>query len=256
MGFSPEGRSVSAPGAPASIAVEDWRGPDGQGDQGGWVLISFPEAARRDDVIRYRIEREIETTLQGYDEDGNEIHGETPVKQWLHWASIGPGADSGGELGGGVRRAVIPALDNAATRWGVRSVVSDGGSPAAVAGKRVFTRERIRQTLRLLGISPVPVLTDEKRMARINAPEDFVQSVIGDRKDLVFVPASPGRERAVGQRFHTQEHPDRDRRRPAGLRPHGHGRRRLAPWTTSLPAAVTGAIGPARGRAAVDGFRR
>ena len=192
VGFSPEGRSVSAPGAPASIAVEDWRGPDGQGDQGGWVLISFPEAARREGVIRYRIEREIETTLEGYDEEGNEIHGETPMKQWLHWASIGPGADSGGESDGGVRRAVIPALDNAATRWGVRSVVSDGGSPAAVAGKRVFTRERIRQTLRLLDISPVPVLTDEERMARINAPEDFVRSVIGDRKDLVFVPASPG----------------------------------------------------------------
>ncbi|MCE2441135.1 MAG: hypothetical protein J4F39_17130, partial [Candidatus Latescibacteria bacterium] len=88
--FTPEGRRSTVPDPPASIAVEDWMGADGGGDQGGLVLISFPIPARREDVILYQIEREIETTLEGYDEDGNENHGEAPVKKWLHWASIGP----------------------------------------------------------------------------------------------------------------------------------------------------------------------
>ncbi len=182
--FAPEGSP--APAAPASITVEDYMGADGRGDQGGWVLIGFPEPARRDGVVRYRIEREIETTLEGYDADGREIHGETPLKRWMHWANIGPGA--GGEPGGDVRRAVIPALDNSATRWGVRTVVSHSGSHGAVAGKRVLTRESVRRTLRLLGLSPVPVLAGEERMDRFNAPDDLVESVVGDRKDLVFVP--------------------------------------------------------------------
>ena len=65
-------------------------GADGRGDQGGLVLIGFPIPARNHDVIRYLIEREIETTLEGYDENGNEVHGEAPVKRWMHWASIGP----------------------------------------------------------------------------------------------------------------------------------------------------------------------
>lgn len=190
VSFAPEGGAVPPlPAAPANVSVRDYMGADGQGDQGGLVLISFPIPARQDAVIRYLIEREIETTLAGYDEDGNEVRGEAPAKRWVHWASIGPGA--GGESGGQVRRAVIPALDNAATRWGVRSVVSDGGSPAAAAGKRVFARERVRRTLRLLGISSEPVLTDEELMDRFNAPDDVVRSVIGDRKDMVFVPADP-----------------------------------------------------------------
>lgn len=190
---APEDSPGPAPPAPAWITVEDHRGADGRGDQGGWVRIGFPEPARRDGVVRYRIEREIETTLEGYDGDGREIHGETPVKRWMHWASITPGA-----VGGGVRRAVIPAPDNAATRWGVRSVVSHGGSNGAVAGKRMFSREPVRRTLRLLGIPSVPVLTDEEPMDRFNAPDDLVASVIGNRRDLVFVPVSPNAGALIG----------------------------------------------------------
>ena len=71
--FAPEGGpGRAAPAAPASIEVQDYMGADGRGDQGGLVLIGFPEPARNDDVIRYLIEREIETTLEGYDENGNE----------------------------------------------------------------------------------------------------------------------------------------------------------------------------------------
>lgn len=190
--FAREGGTGPAPpSAPAKIEVQDYMGADGRGDQGGLVLIGFPKPARNDDVIRYLIEREIETTLEGYDEDGNEVHGEAPVMRWMHWASIGPAAGSVGETGDtsvAVQRAVIPTLDNAATRWGVRSVA---GAATAAAGKRVLTRESVRRTLRLLGIASETVLPDGELTDRFNAPEDFVESVIGDRRDLVFVPVDP-----------------------------------------------------------------
>lgn len=195
VSFAPEGGTGPlAPAAPASIEVQDYLGADGRGDQGGLVLIGFPKPAGNDDVIRYLIEREIETTLVGYDEDGNEVHGEAPVKRWMHWGSIGPAAGSIGESGdssGAVQRVVIPALDNSATRWGVRSVGSGGSSDAPAAGKRVVTRESVRRTLRLLGIPPGPVLPDGEPTDRFNAPNDFPESVIGDSRVLLFAPADP-----------------------------------------------------------------
>lgn len=197
VSFAPEGGPGSAPGAPAApanIVVTDYLGADGQGDQGGMVLIGFPKPARHGAVIRYLIEREVETTLKGYDEEGNEIHGEEPRKVWMHWSSIVPAADSGGETGdpgGALLRAVIPALDNAATRWGVRSVGSGGRSDVAAPGKRVFTKESVQRTLRLLGIPHEPVRSVEEPMDGSIAPEDVAGSVVGDRRDLVFVPVRP-----------------------------------------------------------------
>ena len=251
--FAPDpgpGVGPAPPPAPANIVARDYMGANGRGDQGGWVLIRFPDAAPRDGVIRYLIEREIETTFEGYDEDGNEVHGEAPVKRWMHWASIGPAADSVEEKGdssGAVRRAVIPALDNAATRWGVRSVA---GAAEATAGKRVFTGESVRRTLRLLGIPPGPVLTDEELMDRFNAPEDFVNSVIGDRGDLVFVAAAPD----VGA-------PAVSASAPPDIRTSFGGGLLISARTVTAepvravdnlaPAAVTGATGEGAGRVAL-----
>ena len=189
--LAPEGGR--GPVAPASIAVADYLGDDGQGDQGGLVIISFPKPARHAGIIHYLIEREIETTLEGYDEDGNEIHGENPMKKWMHWAAVGAGnGDAAGDSSGNARRAVIPALDNTATNWGVRSVGSDGRSAVVPPGKRVFSKESVRQTLQLLGLPHETVLTDEELMEGFNAPGDFVESVAGDLKDPVFVLANPG----------------------------------------------------------------
>ena len=248
--FGPEGRHgliPGAPAAPASIAVEDWLGADGSGDQGGLVLISFPKPAARDSAIHYLIEREIETTLEGYDADGNEVHGEAPVKRWTHWARVGFAGGAGDSTGGIVRRAVIPALDNAATHWGVRSVL--GAAPPA-GGKRVFTRESVAQTLRFLGISPDAALTDRELMDRFNAPEDVVRSLIGNRRDLVFVPAGPD----AGA-------PARNTGVPAHIRTAAGGGLLVSARTVTeapagavdnlAPAAVTGASGSGAGGVAL-----
>lgn len=180
--FSPEN---GTPDPPASITVEDYEGADGTGDQGGVVLIGFPHAARRDVVIHYRIEREVETTLAGYDERGREIHRDAPVKTWMHWATVGGGT---GGPDGGVLRAVVPALDNVATRWGVRSVA---GVDATAAGRRGLAKARARRILALPGI-PAPVLTEEEPADRFSAPADVAATLIGDREDLVFAPLDPG----------------------------------------------------------------
>ncbi len=200
VAFVPDGGSEApppgTPAAPANIVVADYLGADGQGDQGGLVLISFPNSSQHEAVIHYEIEREIETTLEGYDEDGNEIHSEEPMMRWMHWASISSTSEEVSDsLGGDVQRAVVPALDNVATNWGVRSV---GGADATRVGKRVFTKESVQQTLRVPGTATDAVLTDEELMNRFNAPEDFVKAVIGDRKDLIFVPVSPDASALTG----------------------------------------------------------
>ena len=231
--FTPEN---GLPHPPASITVEDYKGADGTGDQGGMVLIGFPHSVRRDAVIHYRIEREVETTLAGYDGHGREIHLEAPVNTWMHWATVGVGD-------GGTLRAVVPALDNAATRWGVRSVA---GAAGPAAGKRGYAKEGAAQTLALMGI-PSPSMTEEELAERFNAPEDFAASVTGDRRDLVFaaldvrasapvaaasVPTNIGADRAAGElRVSARTETDG----PAGA------------IDNIPPAAVTGASGDGAG---------
>ena len=185
------GPGPGAPSAPANIVVRDYMGADGKGDQGGLVLISFPYSAQHDAVVAYQIHREINKTAR-LDEEGNVIELEASVKEWVPWASISFGADDlGGNVKGGMQNAVIPALDNVSTNWGVVSVGKAGTADMTAAGKQVFTVESMEQTLQLPGMAPEAVLTDEEPSAQFNPPEDDVKSIIGDRKKLIFVPVYP-----------------------------------------------------------------
>ena len=194
VSFAPEGGPVpdpGAPSAPANIVVRDYMGADGQGDQGGLVMINFPYSAQHDAVVAYQIHREINRTTR-LDEEGNVIELEVAVKEWVPWASISFGADNlGGNAKGGMQNAVIPALDNVSTNWGVVSVGVAGTADRTAAGKRVFTVESVQQTLGLPGMAPNAVPTDEEPADRFNAPQDDVKSIIGDRKNLIFVPVNP-----------------------------------------------------------------
>ena len=143
------GPGPGAPAAPANIVVRDYMGVDGQGDQGGLVIINFPYSAQHDAVVAYQIHREINKTAR-LDEEGNVIELEAAVKEWVPWASISFGADDlGGNVKGGMQNAVIPALDNVSTNWGVVSVGKAGTADMTAAGKRVFTVESVEQTLQL-----------------------------------------------------------------------------------------------------------
>ena len=197
------GPDPGAPAAVANVVVQDYMGADGEGDQGGVVVVSFPNSSQHDAVTSYEIQREVDVTTTT-DEEGNQVALEAPVKQWLPWTSVSFEADAGDEMGdadGDMQTVIVPAIDNVATNWGVVAVGSEGSSDTtrATAGKRTFTKESIRQTLQLLGMAPeAELLTDEELSNRFNAPEDYVKSLIGDRKNVVFAPVNPDLSALIG----------------------------------------------------------
>ena len=187
------GPDPGAPAAVANVVVQDYRGADGQGDQGGIVVVSFPNSAQHDAVTHYLIEREVEVT-QTTDENGNLVDLDEPRMEWKDWTRVSFSADAGDEMGdatGDMQTVIVPAIDNVATNWGVTAVAGTGESEVTTAGKRVFTKESIRQTLQLLGMPEAELLTDEELNDQFNAPEDYVKALIGDRKNVIFAPVNP-----------------------------------------------------------------
>ena len=194
------GPDPGAPAAVANVVVQDYLGADGSGDQGGIVMISFPNSSQHDAVSAYQISREIDSTT-GLDDEGNVVELEEPVKAWVAWTSVSFAADAGdamGDAGGDMQNVIVPALDNVATNWGVTAVSGAGSSDQTTASKRVFTKESVEQALQLLGMAPEAVLTDEELMDQFNAPEDYVKSLIGDQKNVIFAPVNPDLSALMG----------------------------------------------------------
>ena len=83
--------------APDSLVAEDYKGADGQGDQGGFLLLSWDLSEHHDTLDGYRIFREIPSM-------NNEM---------VPWAMVDavPGVETG--------RAVVATLDNVSTRWAI-----------------------------------------------------------------------------------------------------------------------------------------
>lgn len=254
VNFVREGGPGADPGAPAAVAnvvVQDYKGADGQGDQGGMVVVSFPNSSDHDAVSHYQIHREIDSTT-GMDDEGNAVELETPVKKWVAWTSVSFAADSGDQMGdaeGDMQTVIVPAIDNVATNWGVTSVSGAGSSDNTTASKRVFTKESIQQTLALLGMPEAELLTDEELSNQFNAPEDYVKSLIGDRKNVIFAPVNPDVSALLGSAAV-----------PANIRTDGHpaAGKFLSSLRTSTeepvaavddiaPAAVTGGSGTGAG---------
>ena len=196
-----DGPDPGAPAAVANVVVQDYKGADGEGDQGGVVVVSFPNSSQHEAVSAYQISREIDSTT-GMDDEGNVIELEEPVKKWVAWTSVSFEADAGDNMGdaeGDMQTVIVPAIDNVATNWGVTAVTAAGESEQTTASKRVFTKESIHQTLELLGMAPeAELLTDEELSNQFNAPEDYVKSLIGDQKGVVFAPVNPDLSPLIG----------------------------------------------------------
>ena len=101
-------------GAPTNLVVEDYKGADGQGDQGGFVLVTWELSEHHDGIDGYRIFRAL------------------PVldNEMVPWAMVDavPGVDRG--------VAVVATLDNVATHWGIAAERS--GQTTHGAAKAVF----------------------------------------------------------------------------------------------------------------------
>ncbi len=100
--------------APTNLVAEDYKGADGQGDQGGFVMLSWELSADHKSLDGYRIFRALPVL-------GNEM---------VPWARVDavPGVAMG--------RAIVATLDNVSTRWGIAA--EKDGRTTHHAAKAVF----------------------------------------------------------------------------------------------------------------------
>ncbi len=100
--------------APTNLVAEDYKGADGQGDQGGFVMLSWELSADHASLDGYRIFRALPVL-------GNEM---------VPWALVDavPGVAMG--------RAIVATLDNVSTRWGIAA--ESGGRTTHTMAKAVF----------------------------------------------------------------------------------------------------------------------
>ncbi len=100
--------------APTNLVAEDYKGADGQGDQGGFVMLSWELSADHKSLDGYRIFRAL------------------PVleNEMVPWAQVDavPGVAMG--------RAIVATLDNVSTRWGIAA--ERGGRTTHTMAKAVF----------------------------------------------------------------------------------------------------------------------
>jgi hypothetical protein len=84
LSFVPFGEEVivtptGAPAEPDTLIVQDFMGADGKGDQGGFIVVNFPQSADHASVSQYRIYREMLVST-GLDAEGKLEVLTTPVK--------------------------------------------------------------------------------------------------------------------------------------------------------------------------------
>ncbi len=205
LSFVPFGEDPLAPPPSAvpiavdTVVVEDYLGADGQGDQGGFALITFPNS-RTHAGATYRVYRKIMVTVDGDGTGGlEEIE---PADVWIAWSKI----DAVPVVPGGstITRAVVPVIDAGsavATRWaiGVERGGLTSGLYETVLGKRVFTKESVQQMVRLLGVDPNRVISQADLEKLITPPKDYVKSILGDRKGILFAGLDPDPGRLLTQ---------------------------------------------------------
>jgi hypothetical protein len=124
LSFIPFGEEpmVVTPAPPDTLVVHDYAGSDGKGDQGRYVLVTFPKSDDHGRIGQYRIYREL-AVASAIGEDGKVVKGAEAVERFISWAVITPPPDTTEAL----VRAVVPSLDNKETRWAVAG--EWGGAP-------------------------------------------------------------------------------------------------------------------------------
>ncbi len=99
---------------PTNLVAEDYKGADGQGDQGGFVMLSWELSADHKSLDGYRIFRALPVL-------------ENEMVPWARVDAV-PGVAMG--------RAIVATLDNVSTRWGIAA--ERGGRTTHEMAKAVF----------------------------------------------------------------------------------------------------------------------
>lgn len=99
--------------APDELVAQDYMGADGQGDQGGFVLLTFDPSEDHAGLTAYRIWREIMVD-HDLDDTGALVELAEPTSKYIPWAKVDavPGEE------GAITR-VVATLDGIATNWAV-----------------------------------------------------------------------------------------------------------------------------------------
>ena len=166
--------------APANLLVQDYKGALGDGDQGGYVLVSFPSS---EGAEGYQLWREIQVNTR-LNEDGMAFEDTTSWAELLMWAPIEA-------VDGDIVRAVVPVPDGDSTMWAIQAHAGGQRSAQTVSGKRVFSRESVQLMAQFLGIDPNRVLSYEELSKVFSPPQDYVKSILGDQEGVIFAPMNP-----------------------------------------------------------------
>ena len=180
------------PAAPASLTVQDL-----SEDNGFYVLATIANSEDHASLSQYRIYREMAVN----DADGN------PTMAMVPWAPVDavPSDD-------GMTRAVIPVPDGTATRWGVAAERGADSSEITPAGKRVFSKESVQLLVQALGVDPNLIVSADELAQMFMPSADYIKSIIGDRKNVVFAALDPdvsvlmGGNVAIPQNIRTDGH--------------------------------------------------
>ena len=167
---------------PDTFVVENYMGADGMGDQGGFVLATWPNTTQHGQLSAYRIWRFIQVN-HGLDDSGALTELTAPAGEWLPWAKVDAVPPIAGAQA--VSRAVIPTLDNQQTRWAITAEMGGKPSDATLSlAKVVYSAESVKQTLALLGIRSV--MPAEEVLNIFGPSYEYRTSILGDRKDLLL----------------------------------------------------------------------
>ena len=221
--------------APNVLVAQDYKGADGNGDQGGFLLMTWSLSDDHDTLDGYRIFREVPLLND----------------EMVPWAMVDavPGV--------GIGRAIVATLDNVATRWGI-AAERDGRTTNVVTAKAVFvSAENLNQPYALMAetlmasreaaqVGDTPVLASllPEALAYAQGVAPRLQSVDGVlQSSEITVTEEPAR--AIDDIA-----PEAVPALSALDAPNDEGSRIALTWTLSpsdllLHGVVAGAIGPA-----------
>lgn len=110
---------LAQPAPPDSVVAEPYNGAEGEGDQGGFILLTWNAVEGADG---YRIYREI-AIITAPDEQGNLVTLDSPEYALVSWGVVEP------EAGEAVVRAVVATLDSDSSRWAVATMQNTEDGP-------------------------------------------------------------------------------------------------------------------------------
>ena len=82
------GPDPGAPAAVANVVVQDYKGADGEGDQGGVVVVSFPNSSQHEAVSAYQISPGNRLDHGSLMMKATWLSSKRPVKKWVAWTSV------------------------------------------------------------------------------------------------------------------------------------------------------------------------